>query len=214
MPDSLLKQLGHVNPQTKIRHDHYVPFLILNGLERGQVDGLIKSITKKSQLVPVQKVDKFAGWSVPEQVKSKIKLLCKRLQTMGGPQVDAETGNMEKQPIKLYWERDEYQFVVEESDLQWPHLVEHLKLELVRNRYPNVPGYDMKNMRDLVEYEAVNDINTSKNPKFANTDPEKPWVVRKVKNWKIRNLVPAKGKVSHYQSLNGKRYPVMERVTE
>lgn len=50
----------------------------------------------------------------------------------------------------LWWERDEYRHLIEASTEGWiwPEFVEHRKLKLVRNRYPDVPGFDMKALND------------------------------------------------------------------
>ena len=96
-----------------------------------------KGIRSKSlERVPTpQEVWMATRWRVPIPVKDKIIALCKELREAPMVQEDLGTGNR----LTLWWEREEYRYVVDEQDLLWPEFVKHDKLVLRRGRYPVWP---------------------------------------------------------------------------
>ncbi|TPX69078.1 hypothetical protein SpCBS45565_g02740 [Spizellomyces sp. 'palustris'] len=132
---------------------------------------------------PVQRVDPLAPWTVPEDVKAKVIDLCKTLtlnpavkaevesslsapiigEAIAGEEASAEhgdsmvTSDYELGQYTIWWERDQYRYLVEESaeGLVWPEFVEHRKLKLIRNRYPAVPGFDVKALDDAASLGAA-----------------------------------------------------------
>lgn len=50
--------------------------------------------------------------------------------------------------ISIYWERREFEQNTLLKDKRWPDFITHNKLELVRNRFPVVPGFSFKTLDD------------------------------------------------------------------
>jgi hypothetical protein len=143
--------------------------------------------------------NKFPGWRIPDSVKNSVSSLCTALN--GEPFLSSTGQSRDELGLTLHWERDEYQFLVEETEQFWPEFVEHEKLRLLRNRYPVVPGFNTKTRRDVNEF-----VEASPVPKLS---PE--LFLKKPQTWKIKNQVPKDAKVLRYRSLNGKTYPVLKQ---
>ncbi|KAI8808790.1 hypothetical protein BJ742DRAFT_868964 [Cladochytrium replicatum] len=105
-------------------------------------------------------------WKVPQAVEDTVVKLCQVLTRLpksdvcGGTTrasrdaaVDEVDGNKleerrflpkmseEGKPrFLLWWGREEYKTVVYKNDLEWPDYAKHAQMELIRARYPNVPG--------------------------------------------------------------------------
>ncbi|KAJ3005826.1 hypothetical protein HKX48_000440 [Thoreauomyces humboldtii] len=122
----------------------------------------------------VERRDPLRAWTVPTEVRDKMRALCRALIVDGevrremaehvplhdvdpattlegggasSPLVDADLDTV---PYTLWVERDQFRHLVEEQDdgLVWPEFVDHRRLRLVRNRYPDVPGFDMVALAD------------------------------------------------------------------
>ncbi|KAJ3392053.1 hypothetical protein HDU92_008651 [Lobulomyces angularis] len=50
--------------------------------------------------------------------------------------------------LKIFWERDDFKFVVNEDQLLWPTFVQHEKLILHKGRFPKVPQFSFKTLND------------------------------------------------------------------
>ena len=258
MQDSILNQIGQHRNQLKVRHDHYVPFLIINGFKNQlMINSIIKNVTSlvKRPLpyvgLPKSKpMGKFEKWTVPEELKMVTVKVCNELNllstnanisfqnstrigseasiqdiqdTSGEASMQSSTRNGSEASIQeagtkstldgsenkideltMYWERDEYQFLIESLSLSWPSFIKHEKLVLKRNRYPLVPGYNMKMQTE--------DYKVDDKDEEVKLGPE--MFVKQYKKWKIKNLVPKEGKVARYRSRGGKTYPVMKRMEQ
>jgi hypothetical protein len=122
---------------------------------------------------PLDKSLLWQPWTIPQDVKQKTVMLCRALNetdvqellhskslestsskstlSSSTPQQTANPSShiQTESPLSLtmYWERDEYRYVIEERSLLdegeklvWPSFVQHARLELFRNRYPkNLP---------------------------------------------------------------------------
>ena len=193
-----MNQIGEHRPQLKIRHDHWVPFCVLTGLPtRSLADEIIsKCVTIHKQplgyyRLPLSTVNgAFPGWKISEEIKT-----CTR----------ALKSALEEQPelkVTLHWERLEFQEIVKETNDAWPESVKHEKLELLRNRYPIVEGFDNKTRTDImVEPEKPKPIPTSYKD-----------LMKKPKRWKARNIIPAEGQIHRYGSKFGKSFPILKKT--
>jgi hypothetical protein len=217
MDSQILNQIGEHRAQLKIRHDHWVPFLVVSGLRCNQVqedktdikqslaEEIISKIVKPQKLkgyyrLPLKRTDPktiFPGWKIPEDVTTKTTALCTELSK---PAFLPKLGDRK---LQFHWERDEYRFLIEQSDLFWPQFVEHKKLKLLRNRYPVVPGFDVKARDD--RYKPVVKVDTVPSPKDY---------LKKPTTWKVKNIIPKEGVVHRYSSLRGKSFPIMRKTAE
>ncbi|KAJ3223320.1 hypothetical protein HK099_001294 [Clydaea vesicula] len=50
--------------------------------------------------------------------------------------------------LKIFWERDDFKYVVNEDQLLWPTFVQHEKLILHKGRFPKVPQFSFKTLND------------------------------------------------------------------
>ncbi|KAI8893169.1 hypothetical protein BC833DRAFT_609341 [Globomyces pollinis-pini] len=210
MENSILNQTGEHRNQLKIRPDHYVPFCVITGLNPRIVDPLIKKcttvfkqpISKKLFKFPVQHKSswhsQFSGWKIPDEVKVKTIALCKFLNKKS-----AEVDDLD---IQLHWERDEYQFIPDEEKLVWPTYIQHQKLILQRNRYPDVPGFNTKRRDDIYHHPIAT------KPKPTPLTPESFWSNKST--WKVKNKVPETGSASvhRYGSKFGKSFPILKKT--
>jgi hypothetical protein len=175
----------------------------LTGLkERSLADEIIeKCVTIYKQplgyyRLPLPKPDGvFPGWKIPEQVKTTTGALCDALQDESIMERIQESG------IKLFWEREEFRFVVEEQGKQWPAYLDHQKLTLLRNRYPVVPGFDNKTRSDILK-EPVVKVEPTSYKDF----------LKKPKLWKVKNEIIKEGKLHRYGSKFGKTFPILKKT--
>ncbi|KAI8801681.1 hypothetical protein BJ742DRAFT_836315 [Cladochytrium replicatum] len=105
-------------------------------------------------------------WKVPKAVEEKVVRLCQVLSrspksdVAGGQSRSSRSAAVEeigereleerrfvpqlseeaRSRYLIWWEREEYKTMVYKNDLEWPDYVEHTPMELIRGRYPNVPG--------------------------------------------------------------------------
>ncbi|KAI8911504.1 hypothetical protein EDD86DRAFT_245786 [Gorgonomyces haynaldii] len=147
MADTILNQIGEHRSTLKLRRDHWVPFAVLTGLKTMQEsEAITKGITSTYRFPgpfyrlplkpnPQDEFPQFPGWKTPEQVQQKIEKLCQFL-----------TEYKSEDRLTLHWERDEYRYC--NDNLVWPEYISHQKLDLVRNRFPKVPEFDLKNRED------------------------------------------------------------------
>ncbi len=143
IPDKLLKQIGEHRQQLKIRQDHHVPFAVVTGLTQKIQIAPTKGVKLKPYYrlpLPVRQEASYRKWQVPLQVREKTISLCKAL---------------DNQKVTIYWERMEYKYLVEDDGLLWPETVTHKQLILKRNRYPVVPGFCLKERKDLAAPPAL-----------------------------------------------------------
>ncbi|KAI9193318.1 uncharacterized protein BJ171DRAFT_528891 [Polychytrium aggregatum] len=170
---TLLRQIGEHRPSAKIRADHWVPFAVLTGLrahtsaeflaDRIVADSLFKNPLSKPTL-PLRGSEQYQPWTIPEAVRQRTIELCKLLnseefqsqENLSDALTETDESAQEfPRSLELHWERDEYQHVVSDADveqdqdqvLMWPMFVDHRKLKLLRNRYPVVDGLDLKGFR-------------------------------------------------------------------
>lgn len=217
MDSQILNQIGEHRAQLKIRHDHWVPFLVVSGIRHDQgqetnpdikrslVEQLISKIAKPQKLkgyyrLPLKRTDHksiFPGWKIPEEITTTTTALCTELSK---PTFLSKLGDRK---LEFHWERDEYRFLVEQADLYWPEFVEHKKLKLLRNRYPVVPGFDVKTRDE--RYKPVVKIHKVPSPKDF---------LKKPTTWKVKNIIPKEGVVHRYSSLRGKSFPIMRKTAE
>ncbi|KAI8999991.1 hypothetical protein BC832DRAFT_594216 [Gaertneriomyces semiglobifer] len=92
-----------------------------------------------------------AQWQAPEEVRKKVIALCRALTQSVA--VREEVASAVGKTVAIHWERDEYINLIDSADdttpLAWPEYVEHRKLRLIRNRFPEVDGFDMKRLDDV-----------------------------------------------------------------
>jgi hypothetical protein len=202
-----LNQIGEQRPQLKIRHDHWVPYCILTGLKNRTVadDIIQKCVTIHKQpmgyyRLPLKNTEnqntQFPGWTISESIKSTTNALCNAIQE------DSIKSLLENEKISLYWERDEFRFLIEKDKQDWPEFIVHEKLQLLRNRYPVVPGFDNKTRSDIF----IEEVPETQVPNSYKDFMKKPQL------WKIRNEVPKEGQVHRYGSKFGKRFPIMKKT--
>ncbi|KAI8914027.1 hypothetical protein DFJ77DRAFT_440907 [Powellomyces hirtus] len=101
---------------------------------------------------PTPRRDPLRTWEVPKEVSEKMRDLCRALIVSREVAEEVEQSAAKgEQQYTLWFERDQYRHMVEENDdgLVWPDFVEYKKLALLRNRYPLVPGFDRKALRDM-----------------------------------------------------------------
>ncbi|KAJ3081053.1 hypothetical protein HK102_002613 [Quaeritorhiza haematococci] len=119
--------------------------------------------------LPLPGHDSTQGWRIPEEVRSKTIALCKVLNSpeftalegtkkeeaaaVEKPEstTDAPADLVEEEEFldhtyRIWWERDEYRHVVDEQQLLWPDVVAHERLRLLRNRFPLVPGLNLRKL--------------------------------------------------------------------
>ncbi|KAI9093095.1 hypothetical protein DFS34DRAFT_272702 [Phlyctochytrium arcticum] len=123
----------------------------------------------------IERRDPLKPWTVPETVREKIVSLCRVLGTdvtvrkeieEGIAEADArvereaeaaakglpseKTANLKSPTYTIHWERDEYRHLAEETGdgVLWPEFVEHKKLQLVRNRWPRIPEFNLRTLED------------------------------------------------------------------
>jgi hypothetical protein len=188
----------------KIRHDHWVPYCILSGLpDRSIADEIISQCVKVYAQplgyyrLPLKKTEGvFPGWRIPEQVISTTNSLCKALNE------ESIVDKIKEAGLTLHWERDEFQAVVEEEKQAWPEYIKHEKLNLIRNRYPVVPGFDNKTRSDILQ-----------EPLQAPTPPASyKDLMKKPKRWKVKNEIPKEGQIHRYGSKFGKTFPILKKT--
>ncbi|KAI8826591.1 uncharacterized protein EV422DRAFT_562654 [Fimicolochytrium jonesii] len=141
-----------------------------------QDDPLKLRIVEREVVGEGERVRSLRGWREPEEVRRKMAELCRALvvvpelqalttqttttttttNTTPPPNEKETESNPEtrtpptKEPLTLYVERPEWRTAAEEVDgLLWPSFVAHEKLRLVRNRYPDIPGFDLKRLDDV-----------------------------------------------------------------
>lgn len=157
----------------------------------------------------------FPGWSIPRQVKYSTIGLCKSLNRLLDPLSLREPPKKEDEvgSVTVYWEREEYQGIVDHLKNTWPDKVVHQPLKLVRNRYPVVPGFDGKERKDIVQI-LGQDAETIR--KQAQTVVVKRSDFKKKRTtWKVKNeIVKAPNVLHRYASRNGKSYPIIKTTAE
>lgn len=206
MDSAILNQIGEHRNQLKIRHDHWVPFCIVSGLTDSSLvkDIIAKCVSINRGPLPYyrlplrpDKTTQFPGWVIPEQLKQKTWSLCDTLES----EFFAQRFNQGNE-LTLYWERDEYRFLVEEVQRTWPEFVRHESLKLLRNRYPVVPGFDNKTRSDLYQ-----ELSPEPAPPTSFKD-----FLKKPTTWKVKNKIPETGQVHRYASKFGKKYPILKKT--
>ncbi|KAJ3126791.1 hypothetical protein HK100_010081 [Physocladia obscura] len=85
------------------------------------------------------------AWRIPDAVRQRTLALCGALSTSSSASTEAAPTAQ----ILIHWERDEFRRIVDDAAKAWPDSVSHKQLQLVRNRYPIVPGLDRSNWSDL-----------------------------------------------------------------
>jgi hypothetical protein len=153
-----------------------VPFVIVSGLEKSKNSNQLSDYLLRQTVPLVHKnplgkerlpvlspsprsTTHFWKWKIPEDVNEKTVLLCKALNSEKWNNLFLKNEDAEKDSepsslmdsipeLTLFWEREDYKDVVIEKELMWPDYVQHEKLKLLRGRFPQVPGLDLKRLEE------------------------------------------------------------------
>ena len=102
-------------------------------------------------------------------------------------------GPLQEFKIVLHWARQEFQLLNE-----FPESVTHTTLELRKNRYPVIPGFDGRKNKDIT-------LLSPPIKKLTIADFRK-----KPTTWKVKNKIVEKGTLFKYGSKNGKSFPILK----
>ncbi|KAJ3325840.1 hypothetical protein HDV06_002225 [Boothiomyces sp. JEL0866] len=211
MQNSILKQIGEHRNQLKIRPDHWVPFAVVSGIKRVEtVSNIIEKCTKLIPrplgyyrlplATPNPTHPQFPGWKVPDAVVDTTNKLSTALNN---DKVLEKEKLGPEDVITIHWERDEYQYIT----TNWPTFIQHEKLQLIRNRYPIVPGFDNKTRTDILTAEEL-EIQAN----IPVPTPTLQDFVKKPSTWKTKNEMPPPGtKIHRYGSKWGKSFPILKK---
>eukprot|EP00842_Homolaphlyctis_polyrhiza_P000372 jgi/Hompol1/1335/HPOL_002685-RA len=155
----ILNQIGEQRPQNKIRPDHWVPFLAVTGFKNAdtvaELQATIAPPTKyfgPKLRLPLPNSNHFTGWKIPEQVKDRTMALCRALESSAlvrkeiyGDRAELASDDelrtmLPASQLAMWWERDEFRYIIDDENLLWPDFVVHHKLQLSRGRYPVWPA--------------------------------------------------------------------------
>ncbi|KAI8929387.1 hypothetical protein BC831DRAFT_444239 [Entophlyctis helioformis] len=115
---------------------------------------------------PLPEANRNDGWKIPDMVKERTIALCRALETSDAVRADVHGSSASQQAqdglaaaatadtnaaaadaaaldaptaLTMWWERDEFRYLVDEADIFWPEFVAHEKMTLARGRYPVWP---------------------------------------------------------------------------